>query len=148
MTRRHIDPILPSAGDAALAKAAHAVLEGEESGLSFQIRAAGRNVEPIDLPYVVTRLLVDILKQTAAGNAVTLVPVSAEVTTSQAADLLNVSRPFLIGLVENGTLPARRVGTHRRLPLRDVLAYKAENFARRSKALDELVALDQALGLE
>jgi len=148
MTRRQIDPIIPSASDAALAKAAHAALDGEESALRFQIRAAGRNLEPIDLPPVVTRLLVDILKETAAGNAVTLVPISAEVTTSQAADLLNVSRPFLIGLVENGTLPVRKVGTHRRLPLSEVLAYKAENFARRSKALDELAELDQALGLE
>jgi excisionase family DNA binding protein len=96
----------------------------------------------------VTRLLMDVLKETAAGHAVTLVPVGAEVTTQQAAALLNVSRPYLVGLIDKGELPARMVGNQRRLPLKDVLAYKADNFAKRSKALDQLVAHDQELGLE
>jgi excisionase family DNA binding protein len=89
----------------------------------------------------------DLLKETAAGNAVTLVPVEPEITTQQAADLLNVSRPFLVGLIDNGILRARMVGKHRRLPLGDVLAYKADQFAKREQALDEIVAFDQELGL-
>lgn len=150
MAQTHIDPIIPSDQDAVLAKAAQVALEQSEApgtALHVQITAAGQEVTTLDLPPVVARLLMDILKETAAGNAVTLVPMEAEVTTQQAANLLNVSRPFLIGLVEAGTLPARMVGKHRRLPLRDVLAYKADHFAKRSKVLDELAAYDQELGL-
>jgi excisionase family DNA binding protein len=150
MPRPHVDLVIPSDQDAMLAKAARLALERSEAldkALHVQISAAGHEVTTLDLPPVVTRLLMDVLKETAAGNAVTLVPVEAEVTTQQAADLLNVSRPYLVTLVENGTLPARMVGKHRRLPLRDVLAYKADHFAKRSKVLDEMVALDQELGL-
>ena len=135
MRRSPIDPVIPSAQEAKLAETAHAAL------------AAGQQLATDDLPPSVARLLMDILKQTAAGNAVALVPVEAEVTTQQAADLLNVSRPFVVGLVENGTLPARTIGKHRRLSLRDVLAYKADQFAKRERALDEIVAMDQEYGL-
>jgi excisionase family DNA binding protein len=90
----------------------------------------------------------DALKETAAGKAVSLVAVEAEITTVQAAAILNVSRPFLIGMIDKGILPARMVGNQRRLPLKDVLAYKADNRAKRRAALSELVALDQELGLE
>ena len=151
MRQARIDPIIPSNQDALLARAAQLALERGQAidkASQVQINAVGHESTALDLPPVVTRLLMDILKETAAGNAVTLVPVHAEVTTQQAADLLNVSRPFLIGLIENGTLPARMVGKHRRLPLADVLAYKADHFAKRSKALDELAAYDQELGLE
>ena len=72
----------------------------------------------------------------------------ADVTPQQAAALLNVSRPFVVGLIEKGLLPARMVGSQHRLPLKDVLAYKEENRAKRRKALAELVALDQGLGIE
>jgi len=133
--RNPIDPVTPSPQEATLARAARAAL------------TAGQKFSTDDLPPIVTRLLMDILEETAAGNAVTLVPVEAEVTTQQAADLLNVSRPFLVGLVENGTLPARMVGKHRRLFLRDVLAYRADQFAKREQALDEIVAFDQEFGL-
>jgi excisionase family DNA binding protein len=102
----------------------------------------------LDLPPVVTRLLMDILDETAAGRAVSLVPLEPEITTQQAADLLNVSRPYVVGLIEKGTLPARMVGNHRRLPLQDVLAYKADSRAKRRQALHELAAYDQELGLE
>jgi excisionase family DNA binding protein len=89
-----------------------------------------------------------MLKAVAAGHAVTLIPVEIELTTQQAADLLNASRPYLVGLVRNGTLAARMVGNQRRLPLKDVLAYKAATRAQRRDALRELAALDQELGLE
>jgi excisionase family DNA binding protein len=150
MRRHHSDPIIPSDQDAMLAKAARLALERSEAldeALHLQVNAAGHEVATLDLPPVVTRLLMDVLKETAAGNAVTLVPVEAEITTQQAADLLNVSRPFLVGLIDNGILLARMVGKHRRLPLRDVLAYKADQSAKREKALDEIVAIDQELGL-
>ena len=151
MRHAHIDPIIPSKQDRLRAKAAQHALErrqasGEVTPLEFN--DVGHETTMLDLPPVVARLLMDILKETAAGNAVTLVPIHAEVTTQQAADLLNVSRPFLIGLVEKGALPTRLVGKHRRLPLADVLAYKADHFAKRNQVLDELAAYDQELGLE
>jgi excisionase family DNA binding protein len=116
--------------------------------MRVQVAEAGREVAILDLPPAAARLLTEGLKELAAGNAVTLVPVEAELTTQQAAELLNVSRPYLVGLVEGGTLPARMVGKQRRLPMKDVLAYKADTRAKRRGALRELAALDQELGLE
>lgn len=150
MSQTHTDPVLPSDQDALLARTAQLALERSETldqALHVHINAAGSEVTTLDLPPVVTRLLMDILKETAAGKAVSLVTVDAEITTQEAADLLNVSRPYLVGLIEKGLLPARMVGNQRRLPLQDVLAYKAENRAKRHKTLDEMAALDQELGL-
>lgn len=150
MSHAHLDPVVPSAQDALLAKEAQLALEKSEvpeGPLHVQITAAGREVTTLDLPPVVMELLADILKETAAGKAVSLVAVEREITTQQAATLLNVSRPFLVGLIEKGELPARMVGNQRRLPLQDVLAYKAENRAKRRAALNEMAAVDQELGL-
>lgn len=150
MSQTHLDPVVPSAQDALLAKEAQRALaknEMPQGTLHVQISAAGQEVTTLDLPPVVTQLLVDILKETAAGKAVSLVSVEREITTQQAATLLNVSRPYLVGLVEKGELPARMVGNQRRLPLQDVLAYKAATRAKRKAALDQIVAFDQEFGL-
>jgi excisionase family DNA binding protein len=144
------DPIVPTREDAARAKAVQVALErGGANGaaLNVHVNAAGKETA-LDLPPLVTEMLRDILKTIAAGKAVSLVPVEAEITTQQAATILNVSRPYLVGMVEKGLLPARMVGNQRRLPLQDVLAYKADNRAKRREALAELAAHDQALGLE
>jgi excisionase family DNA binding protein len=143
------DPIVPTREDAARAKAAQVALERSEASgaaLNVQLSAAGKETT-LDLPPLVTEMLKDILKALAAGKAVSLVPVEAEITTQQAATILNVSRPYLVGMVEKGLLPARMVGNQRRLPLQDVLAYKADNRAKRKAVLDEMAALDQELGL-
>lgn len=150
MPRARVDLIVPSDHDAKLAKTARRALErGEpfDRTLRVRIEAAGHEATTLDLPPVVARLLMDVLKETAAGKAVSLVAVEADVTTQQAAAILNVSRPFVVGLIDNGLLPARMVGNQRRLPLRDVLAYKADNCAKRHETLDEMTALDQKLGL-
>jgi excisionase family DNA binding protein len=76
------------------------------------------------------------------GHAVTLVPLQSEITAQQAAELLNVSRSYVVGLIDKGTLPARMVGNHRRLPLKDVLAYKADTRAKRRQTLRELATHD------
>lgn len=150
MRQAHIDPVIPSEKDALLAKAAHSALERSEAldkTLHVQINAAGKELTTLDLPPVVTSLLLDVLKETAAGKAVSLVSVDADVTTQQAAGILNVSRPYVVGLIEKGSLPVRMVGNQRRLPLRDVLAYKADNRAKRRETLRGMAALDQELGL-
>jgi excisionase family DNA binding protein len=103
--------------------------------------------EAVSIPVSAFRLLNDILTEMAKGNAVTLIPIHAELTTQQAADLLNVSRPFLVEQLEKGIIPHRKVGTHRRIFFKDVMAYKQQMDQNRLKSLEELSAIDQELGL-
>jgi excisionase family DNA binding protein len=83
----------------------------------------------------------------ARGNAVTLIPVRAELTTQEAADMLSVSRPSLIQLLEEGKIEYRRVGTHRRVRYEALIQYKRRAEADRRAALEELAAYDQELGI-
>lgn len=103
---------------------------------------------PVVLPRRAVQLLVELLAQIANGNAVTLVPVHAQLTTQEAADLLNVSRPFLVKLIEAGEIPFQKVGTHRRLRADDVFAYRQAQEQRSRHALTALAQLDQELGFE
>lgn len=145
------EPTIPSDRDAQLAKESGRFLATHlASGSEVRLRLSedGRDSEPVTVPATAIRLLVDILAEMGRGNGVTLIPVHAELTTQQAADLMGVSRPFLVGLLEQGLIPHRKLGTHRRVLLRDLMAYKAATDAERRAALDELAARDQELGLE
>ncbi len=98
------------------------------------------------IPAAAYRLLIDILTQMSQGNAVTVIPIHAELTTQEAADLINVSRPFLIKQLEEGIIPYHKVGKHRRIRFADLMTYKTNIDAARSKVLDELVEESQKLG--
>jgi len=101
----------------------------------------------VELPTAALQLLVNILDEFASGNAVEVVPIHSELTTQEAAALLNVSRPYLIKLLEEGKLPFHRVGTHRRIYYGDLMAYKEKSFQESQEALDRLVELSQEMGL-
>lgn len=142
------ETIVPTAEDAAIAKEASHLLAGHLkhlSGVRFQILEDRNKAEKFTLPPVAVRLLLDILTEMAAGHALTLIPVHAELTTQQAADLLNVSRPFLVNLIEERKIPCRKVGTHRRILFEDVMRYKQQIDADRRAVLDELTREAQTL---
>jgi excisionase family DNA binding protein len=141
--------ITPTAADTALAqesgrRLADHLQRSERLHLELRADASG---EEVVLPPPALRLLLHILTELGRGNAVALTPIHAELTTQQAADLLNVSRPHLVKLLDEGTIPSRKVGTHRRVRLADLLTYQREFQAKRQAALEELAALSQDLDL-
>jgi excisionase family DNA binding protein len=101
----------------------------------------------ITVPVTAIRMLIDILNQMAKGNAVSLVPIHAELTTQEAADFLNVSRPFLVKLLENGEIPFRKVGVRRKILFQDLLKYKEATMRKSEETLDELTAQAQELNM-
>ena len=108
----------------------------------------GDGTKSVLIPAVAYRLLVNIIENMAHGNAIALVPVPAELTTFEAADLLGVSRPYLIRkLLDTGVIPSHKVGTHRRVCFGDLMTYKRQNEQDRRKALQALVDLEQQLGI-
>lgn len=148
LAARIYDPVLPDETDRALAQESSRSLVGHlrsHSEAHLSVIEKGTTVENVVLPKAALKLLVDLLGEMARGNAVTLIPVHAELTTQQAADLLQVSRPFLISLLEEKKIPFRKVGTHRRILFKDLMAYKHAIDERRSSALDELAKQAQEL---
>jgi excisionase family DNA binding protein len=141
--------VIPNDADVALAKKcglALATYLGNADGVRLEVKGNGLG-EELALPASAALLLARILTEMGQGHSVTVTPLQSEITTQQAADLLNVSRPYLVKLVDDGTLPSRKVGAQRRLMLDDVIAYKKTMYAQSLRGLDELTALDQELGL-
>jgi excisionase family DNA binding protein len=110
-------------------------------------RLVGPDGEAIELPAGIHALLVSVVENLKAGNGVSVIPLHAELTTVEAAQLLNVSRPHLIKQIEAGAIPHHMVGTHRRLRLADVLAYRDQVDAQAAAALDAMAAEAEELGL-
>lgn len=142
---------IPSAEEIALAKLSSqelaAVIESQgESQLVSVIDKQGQKHE-VTLPVSALKLMVEVLTQLGQGNSVNITPIQAELTTQDAADLLNMSRPTLIKLLDAGELPFSRTGNRRKVPFAAVLEYKQKIQAQRIDALDELASLDQELGL-
>ncbi|NWK78952.1 helix-turn-helix domain-containing protein [Aquitalea sp. LB_tupeE] len=142
---------LPSEAEATLAKESGRQLSlylssKEDAQLIRVIDQAGEH-EAVQIPTAAYRLLIDILAQMAQGNSVSLIPVHAELTTQEAADMLNVSRPYLVKLLDAGDIPFHKVGTHRRVRYQDLVQYKNRNYTDRLKALEELSAQAQELNM-
>ena|ERR1039457_1121578 len=132
----------PTAQEATLARISGqrlAYYAKRKESLSLRVTEAGQE-QPIELPAGAVALLMDILEAMAAGRGITLIPENAELTTVEAASILNVSRPFLIKLLEDKAIPHRLVGRHRRILIDDVMAYKNRIDQAREAVLDQLTA--------
>lgn len=110
-------------------------------------RLRGPHGEEMIIPHSLYAVLVQAVKQLMSGRAISIVPVMAELTTQQAADMLNVSRPFVVKLLEEGAIPLHKAGTHRRIYLQDLLAYKRMRDEAAAAAFGRLVTQAQAFGL-
>ena len=151
MTTTHSRRIAPGEVDAAQAERAllriTSYLAARGGGAGDPIEVLGETGDDkLVLPRQVVDMLVAILQATARGKGVQIMPVNAELTTQQAAEILNVSRPFLIKLLEEGRIEHRLVGRHRRIRFDALMEYKARDDAERRKIADELTLLGQALG--
>lgn len=141
------DPVLPDPRDAELARVSSRLLATcIGHGPTARLRVIDGDGE-IEVPVTALRLLVDILANMAEGNAVSIVPIHAELTTQQAADFLGVSRPYLVGMVGRGELPHHKVGTHRRIFFRDLMHYREQRMAQSKAALDAMADQAQKLGM-
>lgn len=147
----HDKVALPAPGEKQAAtegqRALAAYLSTQSDTQLIQITSTDGQLHPIELPTSALRLLQEVLAELALGNAVKVVPVHAELTTQEAADLLNVSRPYVVQLMESGQLPFHKAGTHRRVKFADLQAYKAQRDQTSANAMSDLGALDQELGM-
>jgi excisionase family DNA binding protein len=145
------DAVTPTATDTRLAGESlpkiTRYLETVRKNARVHISKDNETAESIVLPLTALRLLKEILSEMAKGNSIALLPLQAELTTQQVADLLNVSRPYVVGLLEAKKIPCRRVGKHRRVRLDDVLTYKRKDDEARLRVLEELVAQAQELNM-
>ena len=146
---KDIGDLLPTEQESAQARESSRVLSTYARRTeSLQVELSdNEHHEAISLPAGAVRLLLDLLTEMAEGNAVTLLPMHAELTTQQAADILNVSRPYLVKLLDAGSIGHRKVGTHRRVLLRDLVAYKRQVDEARTAALDELTRQAEDLNM-
>jgi len=144
-------PALPTAAEAAVAKTSSRALESHlqnhPSGESLKLILNEKEGKTIDIPAAALPLLLAILQQTSSGNTVKLIPITEELDIWQVEALLNVSREYVWKLLDSGEIPYKMVSTCRRIRYEDVMKYQKQDYDKRSKILDELVAESEALGL-
>ena len=151
VTLRQNDTYTPTPEAIALANQAlesvSAVVTNPPETITFAILDPDLQGTKITIPSGMFRLMVDVLNAVSQGEAITLLPHSAELTTQEAADLLNVSRPYLVKLLDEGAMPSRKVGIYRRVKVHDVVRYQKQEKAKRENILDELTQEAQEMGL-
>ncbi|MBT5229096.1 MAG: helix-turn-helix domain-containing protein [Methylococcales bacterium] len=142
---------LPSPEETAIAKESgrmlSALLQTKATTQKIEIRDQEGDQHAVNIPTSALRLLVDVLTEIGEGNAVNIIPLHAILTTQDAADVLNVSRPFVVKLLENNEIPFHKVGAHRRIRYEDIIQYKNTIDQAREKTLDELAAQAQELDM-
>jgi excisionase family DNA binding protein len=146
---RRMTPVVAPADQQAQVAALSRVLEGMAQApkhRTAECQLVGPAGESISIPESVFYVLERVVEVMARGDAITVVPVGKEVTTQQAADLLNVSRQYLVRLLDEGRIPFRKTGKHRRLRVADVLAFKEQRDKDRRAGLRELSRLTQESG--
>lgn len=144
-------PVTPSESDVKLAGKTSKRLADmlkRHSVSSIHILEKGQFEESLELPESVAQILVTALEEISKGHAVTLIPMQEEVTTGQAAEILSVSRPFLVQMLNKGEIPFRKVGSRRRVKLQDIINYKRDLYNSRLQKLNELTAYDQELTIQ
>ena len=144
-----VEPGSPSEADMAAARVASRALAKLSGHGCVRVEAMGDQDEAQSfiLPITAVRLLTDMMTHLAEGRRVSVMPEDAELTTKQAADMLNVSRPYLVGLLQAGKLAHHMVGTHRRVLVRDLLDYRQRQMESSGAAMDELAAQAQELDM-
>ena len=136
--KQRFETVTPTDADSRLAQESSRRLAphlNERGNLRIQVVSKGGQLEePLAIPASVLRALFDMLTAMAEGKAVTLIPVDAELTSQQIANLMNVSRPFVVGLMDRGEIPHHKVGRHRRVRVADLMAYKERSELRERSA--------------
>ena len=147
----NFETVSPSPADVLLARESSRSLAiqklDQQSSVRIQVMNDRDDAEPVSVPASAIRLFLHLLTEMSQGNAVTLIPTHAELTTQQAADLLNVSRPYVAKLLDEGKIPGRTVGKYRRVRFDDLMAFKQKDDDARAKVLDQLTAEAQELGM-
>ena len=138
---------LPSGNERQAAKQLRQIIASGATDVEQKLKVVNEkgNVAEIVLTPALSHLLIELLRHIGSGDAVTLVPVYQMLTTQQAADILNVSRPYLIGLLEKEEIDFHTVGRHRRIRAENLFAYKQKRDNARRAALDELAQADASL---
>lgn len=141
----NFETVAPSEADAKLARESSRLLAARKLGRRASVRIrlvddGGDEAETVSVPASALRLFLHLLTEMSQGHSVTLVPTQAELTTQQAADILNVSRPYVVKLLDEGKIPSRTVGKYRRVRFDDLMAFKRKDDEARAKVLDQLTA--------
>jgi excisionase family DNA binding protein len=150
-THRSTEPYTPTSEAITLANQAlesiSAFIKSPPDTISFTILDPAMQDTHITIPSGIFQLMVDVLQSVSRGEPVTILPHSAELTTQEAADMLRVSRPYLVKLLDDGTIPSRKVGIYRRVLLEDLLSYQKAEKQRQSAIIEELAKEAQDMGL-